>query len=151
MHALLRNSFVKTMQGKAPPQDELDALIAYLDSLDYPPNPFVGPGGKLSPSARRGKVLFEREDVGCAVCHAGERFTDGDIHDVGLGSENDRYEGYNTPSLIAVYRKTRLLHDGRAKSLERVLTKYHRPDEVGGGRELNQQEIDDLINYLRTL
>ena len=35
-------------------------------------------------------------------------------HDVGLGDEKDKYEGFNTPSLVSVFRRVKLLHDGRA-------------------------------------
>ncbi|MEO8268989.1 MAG: hypothetical protein ABI557_04665, partial [Aureliella sp.] len=76
---------------------------------------------------------------------------DGQVHDVGLGGESDRYKGFNTPSLVGVYQKVRLLHDGRAKSLRDVLTKWHTPGEVGGGAELTDEQLDQLIAYLKTL
>jgi hypothetical protein len=77
--------------------------------------------------------------------------TDGEIHDVGLGSPDDHYEGYNTPSLRGVYRKTRLLHNGRARSLERIVGDLHRPDKVAGEGHLSGQELADLIEYLKSL
>ncbi len=42
-------------------------------------------------------------------CHSGPYFTDGQKHDVGLGSRYDEYEGYNTPSLLDVANRARLL------------------------------------------
>ena len=95
--------------------------------------------------------MFHADDVGCANCHSGPLATDGQIHDVGLGGELDKYEGYNTPSLVGVYQKVRLLHDGRAKSLRDVLTKWHTPTEIGGGAELSEEQLDQLIAYLKTL
>jgi hypothetical protein len=70
---------------------------------------------------------------------------------VGLGSDDDRYQGFNTPTLLGVYRKVRFLHDGRAKSLEEVLTGDHAPDKVGGDRPLAPQELVDLVEYLKSL
>ncbi|MEZ6135342.1 MAG: hypothetical protein R3C53_10575 [Pirellulaceae bacterium] len=151
LHESLQNSFTSTMQGKSADEDDIVALAAYLDSLKPPPNPFRTANQQLSAAAMRGKLLFESAEVGCSQCHAGERFSDGLIHDVGLGSESDKYEGYNTPSLIGAYRKVRYLHDGRAKTLERVLTKYHRSDEIGGGQELDDSQIADLIEYIKSL
>ena len=77
--------------------------------------------------------------------------TDGRIHDVGLGSEKDKYEGFNTPSLTSVFRRVRLLHDGRARSLEEVLTGDHSPAKVTGQGELTADDLRDLIAYLKTL
>lgn len=150
LDASLQNSFVSTMQGtKASPRD-LKALKAYLTSCQLPPNPFLN-SGKRSEAALRGEAVFRRDDVGCAECHSGPRFSDAQIHDVGMNSESDKYEGYNTPSLLGVYRKVRLLHDGRAKSLESVLSQWHLASEIGGGAELTESELEDLIEYLKTL
>ena len=132
-------------------EDDVTALHAYLASFEPPRNPFREADGSLSAAAERGRTLFESSQVGCANCHAGKHFTDGEIHDVGLGSEADHYQGYNTPSLLGVYRKVRFLHDGRAKTLEKVLTKYHRSEEIGGGASLSESQLADLISYLRSL
>ncbi|MCA9131327.1 MAG: hypothetical protein KDB22_29785 [Planctomycetales bacterium] len=145
----LQNSFVSTMQGTEATQEDLAALKAYLSSCRSAPNPFIADG--LSQAAARGRLLFHRSDVGCSECHSGTRFTDGEVHDVGLNSSADKYQGYNTPSLIDAYRKVRYLHDGRAKSLEAVLTEWHRPEDIGGGAELSEGEIADLVEYIKTL
>ena len=77
--------------------------------------------------------------------------TDGQIHDLGLGSPRDRYKGFNTPSLRGVYQKVKLLHDGRADSLEGVLTGPHAPEKVAGTGKLNDDEVSDLVEYLKSL
>jgi hypothetical protein len=89
--------------------------------------------------------------LNCANCHTGEYFTDGKIHDVGLGSDGDRYDGFNTPSLRGVYRKVRFLHDGRAKSLGEVLTEEHAPESVAGEGALSPSQLSDLVEYLKSL
>ena len=67
-----------------------------------------------------------------------------------LGSARDRYKGYNTPSLRGVYRKVKLLHDGRADSLRDVLTGPHAPENVAGNGKLGDNELNDLLEYLKT-
>lgn len=147
----MHKSLTSTMLGKAPKAEETQALLTYLDSLQQPPNPFRKPDGSLTEQALRGKAVFESQRAGCANCHNGPYFTDGRIHDVGLGSENDHYEGYNTPSLRGVYRKVRLLHTGRARDLQRVITDLHSPEKVSGSAILTEAETQDLIAYLKSL
>ncbi len=146
----LQKSFVSTMQGKEASKEDLQALRVYLGSLETPPNPFKE-NQKDADSVRRGKELFTSSSVGCSDCHSGALFTDGLKHDVGMIRDSDKYDGYNTPSLVGVYRKARWLHDGRAKTLAKVFEKWHRPDEIGGGAELTEQQIADLVAYLKTL
>jgi cytochrome c peroxidase len=122
-----------------------------LRTLELPPNPHRGPGGALTPAAERGEQVFRSEKAGCSVCHSGSLFTDGQIHDVGLGSSDDRYQGYNTPSLLGAYRKVRLLHSGRATSLEELLSGPHNPANVTGMGELTDEERQDLVAYLMSL
>jgi cytochrome c peroxidase len=149
--AAMRKSLTETMLGPKPSDEDADALLAYLHSLEPPPNPFRGKDGSLSQAAARGKAIFESERAACATCHSGPHFTDGQIHDVGLGSPRDRYKGYNTPSLLGVYRRVKLLHDGRADSLESLLTGPHAPERVAGADKLNEAELHDLIEYLKSL
>ena len=146
----LQKSFVSTMQGKEASKEDLQALRAYLGSLEMPPNPFVA-NPRDEAAVERGKELFASSSVGCIDCHSGTRFTDGLKHDVGMIRDSDKYDSYNTPSLVGVYRKARWLHDGRAKTLAKVFEKWHRPDEIGGGAELTEQQIADLVAYLKTL
>ncbi len=70
---------------------------------------------------------------------------------MGLGSEYDVYDGYNTPSLLGVGNRVRYLHHGRADSLDDLLTDLHNPAKVSGTRELTPEERADLIEYLRSL
>lgn len=151
----IQNSFESTMQGSAATEQEVAAVRAYLASLQLPANPFQA-AAELAGQAEldkinQGKELFHATEVGCANCHTGPHFTDGQVHDVGLGSASDKYTGYNTPSLRGVYARPRLLHDGRSKSLEDLLSNWHTPSEVGGGAELTPEQLEQLIAYLKTL
>ena len=147
----IHNSITQTMLGKKRPAADLKAIRAFLDELQLPPNPHRNPDGTLTEAAERGKQLFHSSKAGCSQCHHGPYFSDGEIHDVGSGSDRDFYNGYNTPSLLGVYRRVALLHHGKAKTLEDVLTEYHKPSEVAGEGELSEQELSDLIAYLKSL
>lgn len=147
----MERSFTQTMQGPPIPAEDVRAILAYLETLEIPPSPYRTAGGELSEAARRGREVFLSAKAGCATCHKGPLLTDGEIHEVGLASDGDRYNGYNTPMLIGLYRKVRYLHDGRTKSLEEVLTEYHAPENVAGEGKLSDQERRDLIEYLKSL
>ena len=147
----MATSLTSTMVGPVPNEQDLDALIAYMDSLELPPNPFRGDDGQLDEVARRGERIFYSEQANCASCHTGEYLTDGQIHDVGTGTAIDRLDGFNTPSLRGVYRKVILLHDGREESLESLLIGPHSPEIVSGNEPLTESQVRDLVAYLRSL
>ncbi len=149
--AAMRKSLVETMQGNEPSDQDVDDLLAFIATLPTPPNPFRLANGDFSESAQRGKTIFEGEKANCVSCHSGEHFTDGKVHDVGTGKQNDRYQGFNTPSLLGVYRRVRLLHEGNANSLEELLKGPHAPEKVAGSGELTEEERRDLIEYLKSL
>jgi len=151
LHAALGKSLAETMQGPPPTEDDVLAVAAFLDTLVGPPNSFHGSDGSLSAEAERGKQVFESAAAGCANCHNGPYFTDGRVHDVGLASEYDKYDGYNTPSLLGIGNRAGYLHHGRASSLAELLTDLHSPAKVSGTREFAPQELADLIAYLRSL
>jgi cytochrome c peroxidase len=146
----MEKSFQSTMQGPPILGEDRKAVIAFLDSLQPPPNPHRESDTERSAAVLRGKQIFESARGGCATCHHGPEFTDGEIHDVGLGSDKDRYTGFNTPSLKNVFRKVLYVHDGRSKSLDEVLSGPHAPENVAG-ETLSPQERSDLIAYVMSL
>lgn len=149
--AAMRKSITSTMLGKEPSEQDVTDLLSYLKTLQPPPNPYRQRDGSLTPAAKRGQTVFMSSQAGCASCHKGPHFTDGQIHDLGLGEEKDKYQGFNTPTLSGVYRKVRLMHHGRAKTLQQVLSEYHAPEDVGGSGQLSEQQLADLIAYLKSL
>lgn len=147
----IQNSFTDTMQGKEASAEDVRALRAYLATISLPPNPFRSSNGSISPEAEVGRKLFESPDTACSTCHSGPTFSDGLNHDVGLGSSSDKYPTHNTPTLLGTYRKVRWLHDGRAKTLETLLTDYHSPEKVSGTAPLTDDQVQALIAYLKSL
>ncbi|MFI5460765.1 MAG: c-type cytochrome [Isosphaerales bacterium] len=144
-------SFTKSMQGPRPKPADVEAVVAYLDTLDYPKNPFRKPDGGLTPAAERGREVFRSPKAACNTCHGGPELTDGKIHVVGLEEPDDAYRGYNPPSLRGLYDKDPYLHDGRSKTLRDALSGPHSAENVTALGELTEKELDDLIAYLKSL
>jgi YVTN family beta-propeller protein len=149
LRQLIHDSFTVTMQGPEPSSDDLDAMMAYLKSLDLPQNPNRLPDGSLTAAAKRGEVVFTAK--GCASCHTPPLYTSSDVYDVGMEEPHDPYKGFNPPSLRGVYRRTPYLHDGRAKTLEDVLTQWHRPTKLTGKPDCTPAELADLVAFLTSL
>ncbi len=135
---------------ESQPIDDVEAVAAFLETLAPPPNPHRE-AGRLSAAAARGETVFQSEKAGLRSAIPAPHFTDGMTHDVGLGAPSDAYRGYNAPSLRGVYDRVLLLHDGRARSLEEVLSGPHNPSRVTGLGELSADEMRDLLAYLRSI
>lgn len=138
-----------TWHGRQQPSDaDAQALVAFLSTLEHFESPHLAADGQLTPDARRGKTVFEGKG-GCVKCHHKPFFTTRQTFDVGLTSTRTDSQEYNPPPLRGLYSRRRFLHDGRARSLLEVLVGHHRPEDVGG-EALNDQELRDLIAYLRS-
>ena len=133
------------------PEEDIAAIKAYLESLRPDPSPYLTPEGQLSAAARRGKKLFEGK-ADCAKCHTGPLYTDLKAYDVGTLGELDR-EGdvFYTPKLTEIYRTAPYLHDGRAATIQDVLTTFNAQDKHGVTSNLSPQEIADLAEYVLSL
>ncbi len=143
-------SFTKSMQGPMPTDDEARAVVAYMETLEYPRNPYRPADGSKTPEVERGEAVFKSAKAACNTCHGGPELTDGKIHSVGLDERGDVYEGYNPPSLRGVYDKYPYLHDARSPTLRDALSGPH-SSEITAGGALTEQELSDLIAYLKTL
>jgi len=150
LDASFRKSLTETMLGPTPTDDDVKALVAYFDQMQPAPNPHRKSNGELTEAAQRGEKVFTSDKAGCANCHRGAELTDGEIHDVGLGSPKDVYQGFNTPSLRGVYHKVRLLHNGRAQSIEEALKDLHAPQNVTGHGELSADDLSDLVEFVKS-
>ena len=104
------------------------------------------PRGTLSAAARRGKLLFEGR-AGCFVCHPHPYFTTMKTVDGGLGTGVK----YDVPSLVEVWRSAPYLHHGDALSLEEAIVDFNHLELRGETGKLNPAELNDLIEYLKSL
>jgi len=130
----------------------LDGLAEYANSHHFKLSPFSK--GGLSEAAKRGQKLFLSETTQCAKCHSGAWYTDQKMHDVGTGTD-DKSEllgpEYDTPTLHGIYRTAPYLHHGKAKTLTDVLTTMNPKDQHGKTSHLNEQQVNDLVEFLKAL
>ena len=140
---------------------ELTDLVTFVYSLPYRPNRYRLANGELTPAQERGKAIFERtkyknghpipEKNQCAYCHSGPKYTNQQQVDVGTGKSTDRSPVIDVPQLPNVAYSAPYLHDGSARSLEEIWTVFNPKDTHGVSNDLTKDELNDLIEYLKTL
>jgi len=140
---------------------ELTDLVTFVYSLPYRPNRYRLANGELTPAQERGKAIFERtkykngnpipEKNRCAYCHSGPKYTNQRQIDVGTGKPTDRSPVIDVPQLPNVVYSAPYLHDGSARSLEEIWTVFNAKDTHGVSNDLRKEELNDLVEYLKTL
>jgi YVTN family beta-propeller protein len=140
---------------------ELTDIVKFVYSLPYRPNRYRLPNGELTPAQERGKAIFERtkykngnpipEKSQCAYCHSGPKYTNQQQVDVGTGKSTDRSPVIDVPQLPNVVYSAPYLHDGSAQSLEEIWTVFNPKDTHGVSNDLRKEELNDLVEYLKTL
>ena len=124
-------------------EETASAVDDYLKSLRPVPSPYLV-DGKLSEKAEEGRKVFEK--LKCGDCHSGPYFTDMKMHRIG---ENIEFEkGWDTPTLIEVWRTAPYLFNGSAVTLEEVFTKFKHGIEK---QKVSQKETDALVEYINSL
>lgn len=144
----VQKSFRSTMHAQNPGPGLVSDLTAYLRTL--PPAPSLSGARSSAPEELRtpradlavGARLFDSS--GCVECHVGRYMTADSAFDVGLEDQLG-LRRFNPPSLRGVSQRDRLLHDGRVKSLEELLT-VHPP-----GLSLSPADRTQLIRFLNSL
>jgi YVTN family beta-propeller protein len=141
---------------------DLDALSDYIMAgIQNPPNLAYNPNGELTAAQKRGKKLFERtidtkgrpipERGQCIFCHSGPFYTNKLLEDVGTLAATDDSIKFDTPFLNNIWSSPPYLHDGRAATLEEIWTLYGRTDNHGVINDLSKIQLNDLIEYLKSL
>ena len=140
---------------------QLTDLVTFVYSLPYRPNRYRLANGELTPAQERGKAIFERtktksgiaiaEANQCAYCHSGPKYTNQKQVNVGSGKLTDRSPIVDVPQLPNVAYSAPYLHDGSARSLEEIWTVFNPKDTHGVSNDLTKDELNDLIEYLKTL
>lgn len=136
-----------------PKTEDVEAVREYLRGIEPEKSPFLKPDGQLSDAAKRGKLVFDNEKVGCANCHSGELHTNLKQFDVGTQGQLDHREhkSFDTPTLVELWRTAPYLHDGRAVTLQELFTTHNAKDEHGKTSHLSKEQIEDLVAYLLSL
>ncbi len=130
-------------------------LEAFINSQPAADNPHRL--ASLTPSQERGQQVFAKAE--CNTCHAGASLTDNKFANVGTfvtqGSVQDDpvlvAKGLNTPPLLGIARTAPYLHDGSASTLKARILQGKDRDQHGKTAQLTNGEVDDLVEYLKTL
>ena len=143
----VRNVVVNEFAGEEPAAEVLDALVAYIEDIDFLPNFKLNAIGHLTsatPAQKRGEALFRKPfpndpTLSCASCHVPtEAFVDHRQHDVGSGGL------FKTPTLINADFGAPYFHDGRFDNFGQVIEHFDRVYGLG----LSVQDSADLAEYL---
>ena len=147
----VRNVIVNEFAGTEPSSQILDAIVAYIEDIDFLPNPNVGRTGGLTssanPSQQRGEALFRKPfphdpSMSCGGCHVpSAAFVDHRQHDVGSGGL------YKTPTLVNADFSAPYFHDGRFDNFAQVIDYFNRLYDLA----LSAQDRADLQAYLTAI
>jgi len=139
--------------------EQVKALEHYICTIPRNPNRFRGE--ELSDAQRRGKKMFERtrtndgaeipEENRCDFCHSGPYYTNRKLANVGVISELDTKDTFDVPHLNNIYETAPYLHDGRSETLEEIWTRFNPDDTHGVTNDMTKNQLNDLIEYLKTL
>jgi cytochrome c peroxidase len=147
----VRGVIVGEFAGPEPSSALLDAIVAYVQEIDFLPDPKLGARGRLNNTAseaeHRGEALFAKPfphdpNLSCASCHQpADAFVDHRQHDVGSGGLQ------KTPTLLNANFNAPYFHDGRYDSFGQVVDHFDRVYELG----LSAQDRGDIVAYLRAV
>ena len=141
--------------------EQLTAVDYYVTTIPRPPNWFRPLGATLTPAQRRGKQFFDRtmtndgrvilENNRCVTCHFPPYYTDRRRHDVGTKMSFDSTGSFDVPHLNNIYDSAPYLHNGMAATLEEIWTVYNPEDKHGVTNDMTKDQLNDLIEFLKTL
>lgn len=114
----------------------------YLLSLRPIPSPYLI-DGKLSPKAIHGRKVYEQ--LKCDDCHSGPLYTDLKMYRIGADVEFEK--GWDTPTLVEVWRTAPYLFDGRAATMQEVF-EVHKHGIKG---KVSKKDMESLVEYVNSL
>jgi cytochrome c553 len=148
LREFVQNVIVTEFAGATPAPQILDALVVYIEDIDFLPNPHLEKAGRLAaaatPAQQRGEQLFAKPfphqpQLSCAGCHVPSgAFVDHRQHDIGSGGL------FKTPTLLNADFNAPYFHDGRFDTYDQVVGYFDQAFELG----LTAQDRADLVAYL---
>ena len=152
--------YIFRSQGFSP--EQVKDLVTYIDSLKLPPNPHVAADGHLTAAQEAGREIFFRTKTNtgaiiperdrCYYCHAPQtHYTSRVREDVGTSTKWDNVKAFDVPQIEGVYMRAPYLHDGKALTLESIWTEFNPDDKHGITSDMNKVQLNDLIEFLKTL
>jgi len=139
---------IKYIQFSVVEEEKAQSIDEYLKSLKAVPSPYLV-DGKLSESAKRGSKIFYR--AGCRDCHSGPYYSGGEKYDVGTADGMEEGREFDTPNLVESWRTAPYLYDGRAATLEDVFTRFNKENKHGDTKNLTEEELADLVMFVKSL
>jgi hypothetical protein len=151
LHDFVHRVIVNEFAGAEPSPEVLEAIVAYIEDIDFVPNRRLGSLGKLTgpmrESEKHGEALFYQPfpynpTLSCAGCHDPlGAFVDHHQHDVGSGGL------FKTPTLLNANFNAPYFHDGRYTSYAQVVGHFDRIFYLG----LSARDRQDLVAYLEAI
>jgi hypothetical protein len=139
LKTLMTDVFQGRMGGATLNTNQVSALGKWLNDIPtIPPSRWAD-----DRTLNRGKALFT--SAGCAACHAGSDFTNGQSVDVGTGGS------FQVPQLHGLAFRAPFIHTGCAATLKDRFTSNCAGDSRHAVSTLTAAQIDDLTAYLDTL
>lgn len=138
------------MAGTGLSEADLRDVGAFIDTIPAPSPPLDADQA----SVERGAEIFFSDEADCVSCHSGTDFTDGLAHNVGTGSRfvvGETADSFATPVLHGLAHSAPYMHDGSARTLEDLVERFVRTDKMGRGSHLSDQDLRDLVAFLKAL
>jgi YVTN family beta-propeller protein len=143
-------------------KQELAALLTYLNNIPLAPNRHLAADGQLTDAQERGKAIYFRKATNggktiplqnrCDTCHPAEtHYTARYSTEVGSATKYDTSGLFDIPQLDRVYEDAPYLHNGEAQTLEEIWTVFNDSDKHGVTSDMTKEQLNDLIEYLKTL
>ena len=137
-------------------------LTTFIRSLTLPPNPRRKANAALNEAQERGRQIFFRTTTNageiippekrCYFCHPPQTHYTARVHmDVGTKTPYDTSASFDIPQLEGLYMRAPYLHNGEAVTLEEIWTKYSPEDKHGITSDMDKVQLNDLIEFLKTL
>ena len=166
--------FPKAFPGPAPytTANVARALAAFERTIVSNQSPYDrfhlnGDQSAIPEAAKRGEMLFFLDGMSCYRCHGGPTFSGrprDEFHNTALYLEfpapsfglysftkrpSDKGK-FKAPTLRNIALTAPYLHDGSARTLEEIWTVFNPDDKHGRTNDLTKDELNDLVEYLRT-
>ncbi|MDP7018644.1 MAG: cytochrome c peroxidase [Pirellulaceae bacterium] len=172
-----REQFQNVFKTDATKTGVAQAIASFERTVLSGGSPFdqykAGKKSALNETQARGRKLFFGK-ANCSACHAGQNFTDGAFHNLGVGMDAEeskrdlgrfavtKLEGdkgsFKTPTLREISRSAPYMHDGSLPTLEAVVDFYAKGgiknpqlDEELFPLKLTDQDKKDLVEFLKAL
>jgi len=148
------------MRTEPFPAPQLKDLTTFISSL--PPARIARhANSKLTPSQERGRATFyaSKTPAGaeiplskrCVTCHPPPLYSVRLPFNVETKGPLDSSGIFDAPHLLGIADSAPYLHDGRAQTLEELWTLYNTNDMHGVSSYMNKIQLNDLIEFLKTL